>query len=96
MLTAFPIQSLPDAAAMVEFSRFPAALATASEIYANLETAVRAAKESVRGPIFVEYSSQMERLDASTTRQLEDLRKALALVETAVATAPKSEKPQGA
>jgi hypothetical protein len=33
MLTAFPIQSLSDAPAMVEFSRFPASLATAAEIY---------------------------------------------------------------
>ncbi len=95
MLTAFPIQSLADAPAMVEFSRFPAALATASEIYSNLETAVRAAKANERGPMFISYSEQMARLDASTTRQLNDLRKALDLVgdaatdlETDVSSSP--------
>jgi hypothetical protein len=35
MLTAFPIQSLGDAPAMVAFSHFPAALATVAEIYVN-------------------------------------------------------------
>ena len=81
MLTAFPIQSLADAPAMVEFSRFPAALATASEIYSNLETAVRAAKVADRAAIFVEYAQQMERLDGSSTAQMADLRKALTLAE---------------
>jgi hypothetical protein len=51
MLTAFPIQSLDDAPAMVDFSRFPASLATAAEVYANLETAVRAAADAERGAI---------------------------------------------
>ena len=55
MLTAFPIQSLGDAPAMVEFSRFPASLATAAEVYANLETAVRAAPEIERAAIFEQY-----------------------------------------
>lgn len=79
MLTAFPIQSLTDAPAMVEFSRFPASLATAAEIYANLETAVRAAGEAERGAIFDASNQQMERLDNTTQRQLSALRTALDL-----------------
>ena len=77
MLTAFPIQSLADAPAMVEFSRFPASLATAAEVYANLETAVRAAPEAERGAIFEIYQEQMQRVDLSATRQLTALRRAL-------------------
>jgi hypothetical protein len=76
---AFPIQSLGDAPAMVEFSRFPASLAVAAEIYGNLETAVRAAPEAERGAIFDQYNKQMERLDDSTRRQLAALRKSLRL-----------------
>jgi hypothetical protein len=79
MLTAFPIQSLGDAPAMVEFSRFPASLATAAEVYANLETAVRAAAETDRGALFDQYNRQMERLDDSTKRHLKALRKSLNL-----------------
>jgi len=79
MLTAFPIQSLSDAPAMVAFSRFPASLAIAAEIYANLETAVRAAAEPDRGAIFDAGNKQMERLDDSTKRQLNALRKSLKL-----------------
>jgi hypothetical protein len=79
MLTSFPIQSLNDAQAMVEFSRFPASLATAAEIYANLETAVRAAKEPERAAIFDASNQQMQRLDTSAERQLRALQKALGL-----------------
>jgi len=79
MLTSFPIQSLGDAPAMVAFSHFPASLATAAEVYVNLETAVRAAPESDRGAIFDQYNKQMERLDDSTKRQLKALRLALDL-----------------
>lgn len=79
MLTLFPIQSLNDAPAMVEFSRFPASLATAAEIYANLETAVRAAEESERAVIFDATNQQMARLDSSAQRQLGALKKALGL-----------------
>jgi hypothetical protein len=79
MLTAFPIQSLSDAPAMVEFSRFPASLATAAEIYANLETAVRAANEAERGAIFDASNQQMARLDSTAQRQLIALRDALKL-----------------
>ena len=79
MLTAFPIQSLGDAPAMVAFSRFPAALATAAEIYVNLETAVRAAAEADRNAIFDKYNKQMERLDSSAKRELVSLRKSLNL-----------------
>jgi len=77
MLTGFPIQSLADAPAMVEYSRFPAALATAAEVYANLESAVRAAEKSKRGAIFIEYTQQMERLDKMAKLRLEDLKTAL-------------------
>lgn len=80
MLTAFPIQSLSDAPAMVEFSRFPASLATAAEIYENLETAVRAAEESERGVIFDASNEQMARLDSAAQRQLSALRQALDFV----------------
>jgi hypothetical protein len=77
MLTAFPIQSLSDAPAMVEFSRFPASLATAAEIYENLEAAVRAAAESGRAVIFDASNQQMARLDSTVQHQLSALRKAL-------------------
>jgi hypothetical protein len=86
MLTTFPIQSLTDATAMVEFSRFPASLATAAEIYANLEAAVRAAAVPDRGPIFDASNEQMARLDQATRRQLVALSKAL---ELDVAALPK-------
>ena len=79
MLTAFPLQSLGNAPAMVEFSRFPASLAIASEVYANLETAVRAADEANRDKIFDQYNKQMERLDESTKHQLGALRRSLNL-----------------
>jgi hypothetical protein len=82
MLTAFPIQSLGDAPAMVAFSYFPAALATAAEVYLNLETAVRAAAEADRDAIFDQYNTQMERLDASAKRELGTLRKSLNLEST--------------
>jgi hypothetical protein len=79
MLTGFPIQSLSDAPAMVEFSRFPASLAIAAEIYANLETAVRAAAEADRAGIFEACDKQMESLDNSVKRQLSTLKKSLKL-----------------
>lgn len=82
MLTAFPIQSLADAPAMVEFSRFPASLATATEIYENLETAVRAAPEAERSVIFERFNQQMERVDISANRQLNALKVALRLPDT--------------
>jgi len=79
MLTAFPIQSLSDSAAMVEFSRFPASLATAAEVYANLETAVRAKPEAERGGMFDAYNKQMASLDSAAQNQLRDLKIALKL-----------------
>ncbi len=79
MLTAFPVQSLGDAPAMVAFSHFPAALATAAEVYVNLETAVRAAVEGDRDAIFDEYNRQMERLDIFAQRELGLLRTSLNL-----------------
>jgi hypothetical protein len=54
-------------------------LAIANEVYANLETAVRAADEADRDAIFEQYGKQMERLDESTKHQLEALRKSLNL-----------------
>ena len=87
MLTAFPIQSLTDATAMVEFSRFPASLAAAAEIYVNLETAVRAAPQADRPALFTASDQQMARLDTTTARQLQALAKVLGLdVRTAPAT----------
>ena len=79
MLTAFPIQSLGDAPAMVAFSHFPAALAMAAEVYGNLESAVRAAADADRGVIFDQYNRQMERLDSSAKSELKSLRTALNL-----------------
>lgn len=79
LLTAFPVQSLGDAPAMVAFSHFPAALATAAEVYVNLETAVRAAVEGDRDAIFDEYNRQMERLDIFAQRELGLLRTSLNL-----------------
>ena len=87
MLIAFPIQSLGDAPAMVAFSRFPGALATAAEVYANLERAVRAAPEPERGGLFDRYSQQMKSLDEFVAQGLETLRAALGLPDEA-ATAP--------
>jgi hypothetical protein len=90
MLTGFPIQSLADAQAMVEFSRFPASLAAAAEVYANLEVAVRAAAESDRAAIFDTYNEQMARVDASASHQLKALRRALQLedIKTAAPVTP--------
>jgi len=94
MLTTFPIQSLADAPAMVEFSRFPAALATAAEVYGNLETAIRAAADGERGAIFAACAAQMERIDVRAQRGLHDLRLSLDLPDdpsagqTAVDRAP--------
>ena len=79
MLTGFPIQSLPDALSMVAFSRFPASLAAAAEVYANLEAAVRAAAEADRAALFELYNKQMERVDAAAGHQLIALKRALDL-----------------
>ncbi len=64
---------------MVAFSRFPAALATAAEVYANLEAAVRAEGAAKRGAIFAEFDKQMARLDERAKVQLKDLSVALQL-----------------
>jgi hypothetical protein len=79
LLTAFPIQSLADAQAMIAFSYFPGALAMAAEIYGNLETRVRAADASTRSTIFAEYAGQMAHLDDVVKRRLKELRMALDL-----------------
>lgn len=79
MLIAFPIQSLTEVIAMVAFSRFPASLATAAEIYANLETVVRAAPDADRAALFDAGNAQMARLDQATSRQLTVFAKALGL-----------------
>jgi hypothetical protein len=64
---------------MVAFSRFPAALATAAEVYANLEAAVRAEGADKHGAIFTEFDKQMARLDDRAKTQLTDLSVALQL-----------------
>ena len=79
MLTAFPIQSLGNAPAMVAFSRFPASLAIVAEVYGNLETAVRAAAVVDRAALFDACDQQMARLDVSAQTQLTVLRRALDL-----------------
>ena len=85
MLIAFPIQSLGDAPAMVAFSRFPGAMATAAEVYANLERAVRAAPALERGALFEGYTQQMKSLDDSVAQGLETLRSALGLPDEVLA-----------
>ncbi len=95
MLTAFPIQSLQDSNAMVEFSRFPAALDTAAEIYANLERVIRAAKEVDRSAIFIEYTAQMQRVDTQAQLRLASLRIALRVTAAASPPAVDSPAPEG-
>ena len=77
LLIAFPIQTLSEAAPMVAFAYFPGALATAAEIYANLEAAIRAAKHDARPAIYGEFAEQMAQLDSSTKRRLQELEVAL-------------------
>ncbi len=77
MLTAFPIQSLGDADAMVAFSYFPGALETASEVYANLEAAVRSATSGERHGLFAAFEMQMAQLDKAVQRHLHDLKSIL-------------------
>lgn len=79
LLTGFPIQSLNDAQVMIAFSYFPGALATAAEIYGNLESAVRAAPEAEHGDLFSEYAKQMVRLDTAVKGHIGQLRQALGL-----------------
>jgi hypothetical protein len=93
MLIAFPIQSLGDAPAMVAFSRFPGSLATAAEVYANLEKDVRAVSEGQRSAIFDEYNVQMERVDEVVNDQLAALRTALKLDDQAEPAAPSATTP---
>lgn len=84
MLAAFPIQSLGEARAMVEFSRFPGSIAIAAEIYANLETAIRASPGPGRALLFEASQTQMKHLDGDVRRQLTALRLALNLPAEAV------------
>ena len=79
LLVAYPIQSLSEAAPMVAFAYFPGALATAAEIYANLEAAVRAAKHGDHAAIYVEFAAQMAQVDAAAKRHLRALEIALQL-----------------
>lgn len=83
LLTAFPIQSLNDADAMVAFAYFPGALSMAEEVYANLEAAVRAAEPGEQGEIFAEYSRQMSRIDRTAQEHLAALKAALGGAPTA-------------
>ena len=79
LLIAFPIQTLNDATPMVAFAYFPGALATAAEIYANLETSIRAAKDDKHPEIFGAFAEQMAQLDAAAKRRLHELKTALGL-----------------
>lgn len=83
-LTAFPIQSLCDAPAMVAFSYFPGALATAAEVYANLEAEVRAVEDPARGAVFAEYAQQMGRLNTMAQDRLTELGRALGIAPTVI------------
>ena len=95
MLVAFPIQSLADAPAMVEFCRFPAYLASAAEVYENLEAAVRAAAPADRPGIFELYNVQMERVDLTASRQLTARRHALGLADAAEIAADPPQRQTG-
>ena len=79
LLIAYPIQTLSEAAPMVAFAYFPGALATAAEVYANLEASIRASQVGEAGRIFAEYAEQMAQLDEAAKRHLRDLKAALAL-----------------
>jgi hypothetical protein len=79
LLIAYPIQTLSEAAPMVAFAYFPGALATAAEVYANLEVSIRASQVGEAGRIFGEYAEQMAQLDEAAKRHLRDLKAALAL-----------------
>jgi hypothetical protein len=74
VLTAFPIQSLGEADAMVGFSYFPGALETAAEVYANLEAAVRSASPGERHRVFAAFEMQMAQIDKAVQRRLHELR----------------------
>jgi len=77
LLIAYPIQTLSEAAPMVAFAYFPGALATAAEVYANLEASIRAAQAGEAGRIFSEYAEQMAQLDEAAKRHLRELKAAL-------------------
>jgi 2-oxo-4-hydroxy-4-carboxy--5-ureidoimidazoline (OHCU) decarboxylase len=55
------------------------ALATAAEIYANLETAVRAADDASREEVFAEFARQIGQLDRTAQRRCRELRESLGL-----------------
>jgi len=77
LLTAFPIQSLGDAEAIVAFAYFPGALAMAAEVYANLEAAIRQTADGREKEIFGEYAQQMGQLDRVAQQRLAALKLAL-------------------
>ncbi len=83
MLAAFPLQSLEDAAAMVAFSYFPGLLATAAEVYGNLEAEIRACNsdEIRRRAVFDTYAEDMAHHERSGHRRLNELKAALHLVD---------------
>ncbi len=94
LLTSFPIQALADADAMIAFSFFPGALVTASEIYANLEAAVRASVRPEHDGVFAEYADQMGRLDRAAQRRLSELKRALGPDAPATAADATRRKPE--
>jgi hypothetical protein len=87
MLAAFPIQSLEDAPAMVAFSYFPGLLATAAEVYGNLEEEIRACDDDQdkRKAIFEKFADDIVRHERVGRRRLGELKAALKIEDPAVA-----------
>lgn len=81
LLTSFAVQKLDDAAAMFAFARFPALLAAAEEVCANLESALRAAPADQHPALYAEYADQMAQLDTVARQRLRELEQSLDLSE---------------
>lgn len=81
LLTSYAVQKLDDAQAMVAFARFPNLLASAEEICANLEVAIRAAEEPAHADLFADYADQMARLGEIAKQRLAELEQVLDLEE---------------
>lgn len=81
LLTSFAVQKLDDAKAMFAFARFPALMAAAEEVCANLETAVRAAPQDEHPALYAEYAEQMGQLDNVARQRLRELEQSLDLSE---------------
>lgn len=87
MLAAFPLQSLEDAPSMVAFSYFPGLLATAAEVYGNLETEIRACDDDAdrRKAVFETFAEDIARHERVGRRRLTELKAALKIEDPAIA-----------